>query len=499
MILCPRDKRSKKGKELESVEARIGAALERAGYAGRGVLLVVGVSGGADSLALLHSLVSLRENAGLRLHVAHLNHNFRAEAEEDARFVSEAAHDLGLPATVGRADPIAYQKEMAISSFEDAAREVRYDFLAGVARDNAAGAVALGHNADDLAETVLMHVIRGSGVYGLQGMSEVSAWRSRAGNQSAVLFRPMLGVTKSETAAYCRDRGIVFREDPGNLLLRFTRNQVRHRLLPSLEAYNPRIREALVRLAHSASLEVDYLERELAQVWPAVAVREGNSITLDARLLDSLHPLMRRLVLRRAYQELAGDTRRLEQVHLKAMGDFAEAPPGKALELPRGWRLYSGYGRLTLAPASAPASEGPSCPFPPLAGEHEVPLSPSRSANSAKIVQVPGWRIEARMMPLAEVAKGDPFTACFDLESMGDKLRVRTRTPGDRFQPLGMRSEKKLQDFYVDEKVPRAWRDRVPLLVSERGIAWVVGYRLAEWARVGESTRQVCQVRFTPL
>ena len=484
---------------MESVEARIGAALERAGYAGRGTLLVVGVSGGADSLALLHSLMSLREDTGLRLHVAHLNHNFRAEAEEDARFVSEAARELGLPSTVGRADPMAYQKEMAISSFEEAAREVRYDFLAGVARDNAASAVALGHNADDLAETVLMHVIRGSGIHGLQGMAEVSPWRSRAGAQNAVLFRPMLGVTKRETVAYCRDRGIVFREDPGNLLLRFTRNQVRHQLLPSLEAYNPRIREALVRLSHSASLEVDYLERELAEVWPAVALREGNSITLDARLLGSLHPLMRRLVLRRAYQELAGDTRRLEQVHLKAMGDFAGAPPGKVLQLPRGWRLHSGYGRLTLSPASAPASEGGPCPFSMLAGEYEVPLSPSWSANSARIVEVPGWRIEARPVSPAEVTRGDPFTACLDLDDLGGRVRVRTRIPGDRFQPLGMGAEKKLQDFYVDEKVPRTWRDRVPLLVSERGIAWVVGYRLAEWARVRENSRHVCQVRFTPL
>ena len=260
---------------MEPVEARVKAALERAGYTGGDNLLVVALSGGPDSMALLYSLLSLRDSAGLRLHVAHLNHNFREEAEEDARFAAAVAAQLGLPATIGKSDPVAYQRETGISSFEEAAREVRYGFLAGVAEQNDAAALALGHTADDLAETVLMHVIRGSGIHGLRGMEEVSAWRSREGNREAVLIRPLLDVTKSETAAYCHQSGIAFREDPGNRLLRFTRNRVRHELLPILESYNPRIKDALVRLARSSAMNVDYLEGEVARVWPTLAEQRG--------------------------------------------------------------------------------------------------------------------------------------------------------------------------------------------------------------------------------
>ena len=463
---------------MQPVEARVKAALERAGYVGRGNLLVVALSGGPDSMALLHSLLSLRDSAGLRLHVAHLNHNFRDEAEEDARFASAVANQLGLPVTVEKADPLAYQRKTGLSSFEAAAREVRYGFLARVAERNGAVALATGHTADDLAETVLMHIIRGSGIHGLRGMEEVSTWRSREGDRKAVLLRPLLDVMKSETAAYCRQRGIAFREDPGNRLMRFTRNRVRHELLPTLESYNPRIKDALVRLAHSSALNVDYLEGEVANIWPTVAEQRDHSIALDSGVLASLHPLLRRMMLRKAYQQLMGDTRRLEEVHLKAMEDFATGPPGRGMDLPRGLHLCTGYGRLIFRRGVEAAN-----PFPPLEGEHQLSLPTS---ENEVVTEIPGWRISARLVPSSEAQVADPFMAGLSLGAIGGSLRIRTRRPGDRFQPFGMDREKKLQDFYVNEKIPRACRARIPLVVSERGIAWVVGHRIAHWARVKE-------------
>ena len=474
---------------MERLEALVKEALGRAKYVGEANLLVVAVSGGADSLALLHSLLCLRETEDLRLHVAHLDHNFREEAKEDARFVTQVAAQLGLPATVEHADPMAYMKEMGISSFEEAAREVRYEFLARVARDTGAVAVAQGHTADDLAETVLMHIIRGSGVHGLRGMEEVSRWEGRSGGQGASLFRPLLEMTKREAEAYCRGRGIAFREDPGNRLLRFTRNRVRHQLLPSLEEYNPKVREALVRLAHSASLEVDFLDKEVDRAWPTVASNEEDGITLDSRMLATLHPIIQRLMIRRAYQRLAGNTRRLEETHLKAAAQLIEAPAGRAIALPKGLRLHSGYGQLFMGRETAVP-----CPFPPLEGEHQLRLPDS---GAEAVTQVCGWRVTTRTQGSLDVAE-EPFTGCLDMEAIGEKLWVRARRPGDRFQPLGMKSEKKLQDFYVDEKVPRTWRDRVPLVVSERGIAWIVGHRVAEWARVREGSKGACQIRFSP-
>ena len=441
-------------------------------------------------MALLYSLLSLRENSNLRLHVAHLNHNFRGdEADKDAAFVSEVARDLGLPSTVEKGDPVAYQRKMGVSSFEEAAREVRYDFLSRVSADSGAVAVALGHTADDLAETVIMHIIRGSGAHGLRGMNESTVWRSREGAQGAVLFRPLLAVTKQGTLDYCKRIGITFREDSGNRPLRFTRNRVRHELMPALKKYNPGIREALVRLAQSASLQVDYLEQEVEKVWPAVAGKEGDSIELDSELLGSHHPLIQRMVFRRAYEELAGDTRRLEESHLKAMESFVKAPAGGKLSLPRKLQLSKGYGRIILSPEARE-----SCPFPSLESDSELPLP---SSGGETITEVPGWRVSVRLLESFIAESEDPFTACFDMGAMGDDLRVRPRLPGDRFQPLGMKGRKKLQDFYVDMKVPRSWRDRVPLVVSRRGIAWVVGYRVAEWVRVREDSQLICRIRFS--
>ena len=516
---------------ISHLEQQVAGALLRAGYSGNNTALVVAASGGPDSSALLYCLDHLREEHRLRLHVAHLNHDFRGEeAEEDARFVAALAQELGLPATIAKRDPQEYQRQHRISSFEQAAREVRYAFLAEVAEQVGAAAVALGHTADDLAETVLLHILRGAGLHGLRGMAELSPWPvasppdplstsdgegvAKGGVRTPPqMFRPLLGVTKADTVACCRKLGRTYRQDPGNYLPQFTRNRVRHALLPLLASqYNPRIRESLVRLARIAGLEVDYLEEEVAKAWPLVATEAGaprlgratppfaspESVSLNRARLAGLNPLLQRLLLRRAYVTLVGSTRRLEETHLKAMASMIAAPAGRTLDLPLGLRLHSVYDRLVLCqPDHLP------CPFPFFEGEY--PISSPTAEGQEALTAIPGWRVAVQIMPSTVILStagptmggGESFdhsssdtepaaapTAFFDHDALGDRLSIRTRRPGDRFQPLGLAREKKLQDFFTDEKVPRAWRDRVPLLVADRGIAWVVGYRIADWAKV---------------
>ena len=476
---------------LPRLEASIRDALRRSDLADTS--LMVAVSGGPDSIALLHGLYTLRQSMGLTLHVAHFNHDFRGEeAEEDARFVARVAAGLGLPAVVERGDPVAYQREHGISSFEAAARELRYDFLASVAHAAGAAVVALGHTTDDQAETVLMHILRGSGLDGLRGMAELSRWRGSATSLAVALFRPLLGITKGQARSYCRVQGLSFREDSSNLDPRFTRNRLRLQLIPTLKTYNPRAVDALLRLARSASREVDYLEATVKETWSQVAKEEDDSIELDRAILTALHPAVRRRVLRQAYIKLVGDARRLEEAHLEAMAALAEAPAGKLVTLPLGLKLLSRYGKLVigLLPQSV-------CPYPPLEGEHQLVL-PCATAAGSVITGVAGWRISAQLLPGSVPAPGDdPFTAYLDLRLLGPTLSIRTRRPGDRFHPSGMATEKKLQDFYVDRKVPREWRDRIPLVVSEPGIAWVVGYRVADWARVSKDSGEVLEVAFT--
>ncbi|MEK7814959.1 MAG: tRNA lysidine(34) synthetase TilS, partial [Chloroflexota bacterium] len=276
------------------LERLVAAALRRGGYSGNNTTLVVAVSGGPDSSALLYSLHRLGEQHRLRLHVAHLNHDFRGEeAEADARFVTALAQELGLPVTVSKRDPVEYQRQRRISSFEQAARELRYAFLADVATEAGAAAVALGHTADDLAETVLLHLLRGSGLHGLRGMAELAPWPWPTAAPGLSMFRPLLQATKAETVAYCQELGRDYRQDTGNYLGRFTRNRVRHDLLPRLAAeYNPRVGEALTRLARTAALELDYLEEEVDRVWPQVATAAEGAVSFHRAGLASLHPAL---------------------------------------------------------------------------------------------------------------------------------------------------------------------------------------------------------------
>ena len=502
------------------LEMQVAGALRRAGYSGNGTTLVVGTSGGPDSSALLHCLHRLSESHELRLHVAHLNHNFRGqEAYDDANFVASLARGLGLDATVEERNVLDYQRARGISSFEQAAREFRYSFLAEVADNVGADAVAVGHTADDLAETVLLHILRGTGTRGLQGMAELSTWAWPRADERLRLFRPLLQATSSDTIQYCRDLGKDYRDDSGNYLQRFTRNRVRLNLLPLMAAdYNPRIRESLVRLSRAVSLELDYLDGETERLWEQLAEAEPNAVGFRQPQLASIHPALLKLLLRRAYTHLTGDARRLGERHLDAMARLVMETGGtKGVDLPGGLRFHRSYEYLRLS-----REPGLPCPFPSLEGTHHIPI-PQEGENESIVIAGP-WRVRLRVkngltsdFPGSDLKKGSSpspasgprtgsenqsWTAYLRRDALGNGAQVRTWQPGDRFQPLGMEVEKKLQDFFTDAQVPRDWRGRVPLLVSQRGIAWVVGYRIAHWARVPEpqaDSNEVLEITTEPM
>ena len=509
--------------ETERLEKEVAAALGRAGYSGNDTQLVVGVSGGVDSVSLIICLSRIQKDQRLRLHVAHLNHQARGkEAYRDAQFVSDLAQRLGLDANIEEGDVPAYQKEQRISSFEQAAREVRYRFLAGVAQTVGATAVAVAHTSDDLAETLLLHILRGSGTRGLQGMAELSPWPGPLLNQSMLnqrnpssseegkllLFRPLLGLAKTDTLRYCQGLGQGYREDSSNDSTEFTRNRIRLSLLPLLETeFNPKVRESLVRLSRAAALELEYLDGEADILWRRITVETGEGIDFRLPELSEAHPALQRLVLRKGYSKLAGDARQLTQRHLDAMAHLVRSTPrsksaGRSLDLPRAIKLHRSYDYLRLSrEASLP------CPFPHIdwgIDRAECLPSPHPNGNPAN-VRAGLWEIALRIVDRSQVgfvggagpkpgfgsvSEGNSWTAYLDRESIGNQLQVRTWIPGDRFQPLGMAGYKKLQDFFTDAQVPREWRQRIPLLVTERGIAWVVGYRIADWARVNDDNRQ---------
>jgi tRNA(Ile)-lysidine synthase len=446
-----------------------------------GEKLLVAVSGGPDSVCLLHILVGLQEELKVRLHVAHLNHQLRGtESEADADYVSDLGRQWGIPVTTERRDVKGYQKQQRLS-LEEAAREVRYNFLTEVAGTIGAKRVAVGHTRDDHIETILLHLIRGAGTRGLRGLQPYTKWKSKTG--SLIVIRPLLEISHQETEDYCHYHQLVPRLDASNLSLSPLRNRVRHQLLPLLQSYNPRIAEALLRTASIASDDIDFVDRETSRLEDRIAQQEGKTVILDRKRFDRLPSTLKRYLLRAAVEKLLGSAKDIEMRHIEEMIAALTKPAGKRLSLPGGLIFSLGYDQYQLATDMTSLS-----PFPKLAGEVQL--------NIPGQTLIPGWRIEASIVDQKQMTGKDDFTAYFDLSKTGDRLLVRSRRRGDRFQPLGLSQPKKVGEFMIDAKIPQAWRGRIPVVCLPEQILWVVGWRIDDRMKVSENTKQVLRLEF---
>ena len=477
----------------EVLLGRVGAALREHELAGK--RLLVAVSGGPDSLALLHALYRLRGEHDLTLCGAHLNHKLRgAESDADAEFAGDTFERLGIPFTVDGVDVAAYRRRRKLS-LEDAARRVRYSFLADAAAKHGADAIALGHTADDQAETALMHIIRGSGLDGLRGMQALD--RRTIGGRQVALFRPLLDVRRADTEAYCRALCLTPRIDPSNSSPEFLRNRIRMELVPLLEQMNPSVSDALIRLTRNATQDSEYIREHADAVWREVARQVGGGVVrLDTAALRNLHSAIKSRVLRRTVETAGGE---VTQRHLLDMMALLGRAPGKTLHLSDGLTFVSGYGEAYIG--SADAVEGALAPMPAICGKSAVPVPGE--------IRVGGWRVKTAVMTDVDGLKSGDFhrranptpdveglvvTEMLDMDCVGEGLHVRGRLPRDRFQPLGMEGSKSLREFMIDARIPRRWRDGLPLAVSERGIVCVPGWRIAQWARVTDATRCVLRL-----
>ena len=450
-----------------------------------GETVVVGVSGGADSTALLLLLTALAPKLYVNVRAACFDHQLRgrkaSQNERDA--VTDLADSLGVPLTTGAGDVRAYAREKRLG-IEEAARELRYDFLARTAQECGARTVAVGHTADDQAETVLMHILRGSGLSGLAGMLPRSPWPTATSEgRDLALVRPLLDVRRSETEAYCRETGHEPLADPSNRSLRFRRNVVRYELLPLLREHVRGVDAALLRLARAAALEREALEAAACASACSAAAAEEGTVRLSLAALQETPAGLLPHVMRLAASRLLGDVRDIGERHLLAMSAAARKPVGTALDLPRGLHLRVDYDEIVVTVGESEPEIGAL----PIEG---VALAVPGSTS------VGGWRFEASILEGdRSSATESEWEARVDANSIKGRLVARRRRPGDRVQPLGMAGEKKLQDVFVDAKVPRRQRDSVPVVCDDAGIVWVAGYRIAERVRVSASTRRLLRLR----
>ncbi|MBC8450237.1 MAG: tRNA lysidine(34) synthetase TilS [Chloroflexi bacterium] len=486
--------------------SRVRQAVERYHLLASGERVVVGVSGGPDSLCLLHVLRQLQPQYDLQLHVAHLHHGIRgAEADADAAFVAETASAWGLDCTVERADVPALAAPPGVAP-EEAARQARYGFLARVARRVGARTIAVGHNADDQAETVLMHWLRGAGLAGLRGMLPMTPLDTlrlallppdeRPDTRGLRLVRPLLEVPRTEIEAYCQEHGLQPRFDRSNLDTTFYRNRLRHELLPLLETYNPQVRDVLRRSAAVIADDHALLRVQLEQAWARTVVAEGEGvIEFDLVAWRALPRSLQRATLREAVHRLRRSLRNINWVHIEnGLWLAREKSTGAQATLPQGLLLTLGYDRLLVA------EEGYDPPPPDLPLLHAARLA----LPVPGLVTLPdtAWQVETTLLPPAALPadweeNADRWQVFLDADAVGSEPILRLRQPGDRLQPLGMGGRSvALAAFMINVKLPRELRDHWPLLVGRSGIAWVVGYRQDERTRVTAATRQVLHVRF---
>jgi tRNA(Ile)-lysidine synthase len=481
----------KQHKHAESLEERVSRFIRKNGLLEKGQKVLAAVSGGPDSVCLLHCLWTMREKLGIELYAAHLNHGLRGqESEDDAAYVAELAGKLGVPLTLEKGDVAVYRKEHRLS-LEEAAREVRYEFLARTAQSTGAAVTAVGHTLNDQVETILLHIIRGSGTLGLRGLQPRQALRFSGRKLETI--RPLLEVKRRETEDYCLRFDLKPRHDSTNASFVPLRNRVRHELLPLLETYNPAVISSLLRISRIARDEAALLEVESLEAWKSLVSRQESTFVFEKKPLLDLSPALQRQVFRKSIQELLGSLKDIETRHIEELMEMLTKPPGRQINLTQGLVFVVEYDRYLLG-----AHPQEMVPLPALKGNYEIKV-PGETV-------IPGWRIETSVKSRAssQTAAGarkdltaSLFSASFDSELAGDKINVRPREKGDRFHPLGMQGTKKLGEFMLDAGIPRLWRERIPVFVTPQQVIWVAGWRMDERVKITTRTRQILEIKMT--
>ena len=458
---------------MSDIHEKVRRTIERFGLLRTGHTVVCAVSGGADSVALLHLLADLRDEYALVLHVAHLNHGLRPDAGADAEFVGQTATTLGIPVTVEEAD-VSARAAAEKRSLEDAGRQARYEFFARVAGMLGAGGVATAHTQDDQVETVAMRLL------------QRAAWETLAGIHASrrlgavTVVRPLIETTRAEILRYLRDRHIAWRDDPTNRDQRFLRNWVRVTWLPALEARQPQTRDLLLEAGRLAGA-ADTLFEETATLVLGKAPREGQTIQFPLGALRDLPQNVRQRVIRLAASEVSGTEVTPQDVVAIRADDVATGRVGREVRFER-CVVRRGYQSVEV-----------SLDTPAVSREYRLMVPGEVEAGDFGLA-VSTEVLDRSALP-AMIGSG-PGEVYLDASAVGSKLVIRPWQRGDKISPLGLRGTKKVHDIFVDGKIPRWERSRIPLVADAGGrILWVVGLAIADSAKVTVASTRVVRLR----
>ena len=456
--------------------------------------VLVGLSGGPDSVVLTHVLFELTTKLGIELIAAHLHHGLRAEADDDEAFCHELADALHLPFVAGRID-VASRAKTAGRSIEDEARRARYAFLSEQAAHHVCDRIAVGHTMDDQAETFMMRLARGSGVRGLSSVYPVVK------KENADIIRPLIDVRRHEILAYLEERGLSYREDASNLDRRFTRNRLRHDVLPYVaDELNPKLVETLARSAEILRDEEDFMEARARKAFinaATAAVAIGNGISLSVSALDALHPALRRRLTRLAVEHVNGDTANLTSGHVAdVLGLLEDGKSGREVHLP-GLTAERSFDELIFTTRATPATRGrKQCTNVYNKYDYRLPIPAKLHITECRGLLTAHLVESVRAGDKLGAAAGTAVDIGIEGRGIEDglgELRVRSPRPSDRFRPLGAPGSKPLARYLMERKVVKGDRRHVPLVVRADAdeILWVAGHAVSERARLGAGRRRL--------
>ncbi|NLZ54062.1 MAG: tRNA lysidine(34) synthetase TilS [Thermoanaerobacteraceae bacterium] len=435
----------------------------------KGDKIIVGVSGGPDSVCLLHLFNKFRDNLGIFLYVAHLDHMFRGkESEEDAHFVKALCQKWDIPFFSEKIDVPKFATKFGLSP-EDAARRVRYDFFRRVKEQINAQKIATGHNQNDHEETILMNILRGTGLDGLMGIDAVRG----------SYIRPLIEIPRNEIEKHLEQEDIPFRIDATNLTTDYFRNSLRLELIPLIrEKYCPHLGQSLRRLSEIARRDLTFMEEATEKAGVHVIRRESGKVIIDVKRFSEQHEAIKYRLVRTAVEILSGNVKDFEIRHTKLLADFIEkALPGSMVDLPKNLQGIKEYDVFILSKVSF----------------DEIPdYSYMLSVPGQITIKEIGVSIKAYIRPKDKIKiTTDTNIAYLDYDKIDSNLIIRSRRTGDRFKPLGGIGFKKLKNFFIDEKVPRRKRNQVPIVEANGKIVWVGGMRIDDRFKVTEETRRV--------
>jgi len=447
--------------------------------------VLVGLSGGPDSVCLLSILNSLKKEFGILLSAAYIDHGLRPnETPSEIDFCKKLCDSLSIPLTVKAVDVKSLVKLNGLNK-QEAARELRYKALNDIAFDITANKIALGHNADDQAETILMRLFRGAGPLGLSGIPPIRIQRSKINFQKTDIIRLLIEIQRREIEEFLLKENISFIIDSSNLRKNYLRNRIRTSLMPFIKEINMDIIHTLLKTAEIFRDEERYFEIKVAKsLMKLISRKTENTIELFLSPLEVMDAVLLRRVLRRAIDETVG-LRGIGFIHIEDILNLIKSgKSGDRIYLPKDIRAIKGYSTLIIT------SEKPGKLNTYIMKSHgEIVLSEASIVIKSSLISIEE----------AEDYFNKKNAALIDADKIHFPMLIRPRQNGDYFYPLRFGNRKKIQDYFVDEKVPRDERDLVPLLTSENNIVWVIGYRLDDRYKVDKETKRILKLEIKPL